>query len=181
MLNRLWAQDFITVRQIQSIINPRYFFVPPFTPPPSTHTYTDGATSAKSLRGSSGGAMRKYNSCIRTYLRVEEYFPTTLHYLNTQLIDAQWRASKFRYGWLAIHFGERADLAPTHATIALAGTPSLNLFALTFVAQTMHTVSMGGEDDAKDFFRLKNRFSTINNPFKNLIAIMDEIPRPWVN
>lgn len=54
-------------------------------------------------------------------------------------------------GWLATHIGGRADPAPAHGTIALAGTPSPNLLALTFVAQTMHTLGMGGEDDAKDF------------------------------
>lgn len=54
-------------------------------------------------------------------------------------------------GWLATYFRGRADPTPAHGTIALAGTPSPNLLALIFVAQTMRTLGMGGEDNTKDF------------------------------
>lgn len=46
-------------------------------------------------------------------------------------------------GWLATYFGGKADPAPARGTIALAGIPLPNLLALTFAAQTMHTLGMG--------------------------------------
>ena len=79
-------------------------------------------------------------------------------------------------GWLLISEGGPILRQPTERLRSLKLHRRTFLLALAFVARTMHTVGIGGEDDANDFFRFWVIEKIASRPSMTLSRILS---RSW--